>query len=77
MNKIMVSLNSFEKVKAFVEMAYSLECSLKLISGSYVVDGQSILAIFALDLSRAIEVNIQEAGNRTCLIPKELEEFRV
>ena len=77
MNKVMVSLNSFEKVKEFVDMAYSLECSLKLISGSYVVDGQSILGIFALDLSREIEVNILDKGNRTGGVPKELESFCV
>ncbi len=72
MNQIRISLDTFEKIKKFVNITYHLEYDLDLISGRYVVDGKSIMGIFSLDLSRPIEVNI--IGKKG-YYPKELEEF--
>ena len=56
MKKVMVSLNSIEKVKSFVKDVSSFEYDLDLISGRYVIDAKSMLGIFSLDLSKPIEL---------------------
>lgn len=58
MKKVMVSLNSIEKVKSFVKDVSSFEYDLDLISGRYVIDAKSMLGIFSLDLSKPIELTI-------------------
>ncbi len=58
MKKVLVSLNSIDKVKTFVKDIASYPCEFDLISGRYVVDAKSMLAIFSLDLSKPIELAI-------------------
>ncbi|MCD7981810.1 MAG: HPr family phosphocarrier protein [Clostridiales bacterium] len=67
MKKVMVSLNSIEKVKSFVKDVSSFEYDLDLISGRYVIDAKSMLGIFSLDLSKPIELTIhadEEAADK-------------
>ncbi|MDF2944135.1 MAG: hypothetical protein K0S01_2993 [Herbinix sp.] len=77
MKKIKISLNSFDKVKDFVDITCKLDYDIDLISGRYVVNGQSIMGIFSLDLSKPIDVTIVNERNAMQEIPKELEEFMV
>ena len=72
MKHVTILLDTFEKIKKFVNIAYQLDYELDLISGRYVVDGKSIIGIFSLDLSRPIEVRIFRDMDQC---PKELEEF--
>ncbi|MCC8081158.1 MAG: HPr family phosphocarrier protein [Lachnospiraceae bacterium] len=58
MKKVMVSLNSIDKVKTFVKDVSQFDCDFDLISGRYVIDAKSMLGIFSLDLSRPIELTI-------------------
>ncbi len=58
MKKVLVSINSIEKVKSFVRDVSDIDCELDLISGRYVVDAKSMLALFSLDLSQPIELAI-------------------
>ncbi len=58
MKKVLVSLNSIEKVKTFVKDIDQFECDCDLISGRYVIDAKSMLGIFSLDLSKPIELSI-------------------
>lgn len=74
MSKVLINLDTFEKIKKFISMTERLDYDLDLISGRYVVDGKSIMGIFSLDLSRPIEVNILNYNGD---YPKELEEFLV
>ncbi len=60
MKKVMVSLNSIEKVKSFVKDVSSFDYDLDLISGRYVIDAKSMLGIFSLDLSKAIDLTIHD-----------------
>ena len=75
MMKIKIYLNTFEKIKDFINITYRLDCNLNLTSGKYIVDGKSIIGIFNLDLSNPIEVSItnDKQDNNYCL--KELEAF--
>ena len=53
-----ISLNSIDKVKAFVNEISKFDCDFDLVSGRYVSDAKSIMGIFSLDLSKPIDLNI-------------------
>ncbi len=58
MKTIHISLNSIDKVKAFVNEITKYDNDFDLVSGRYVIDAKSIMGIFSLDLSKPIELNI-------------------
>ena len=58
MKKVMISLNSIDKVKSFVNTISKFDSDFDLISGRYVIDAKSIMGIFSLDLSQPIELTI-------------------
>ncbi|MCR4628954.1 MAG: HPr family phosphocarrier protein [Bacillota bacterium] len=59
MKTVQISLNSIDKVKAFVNDLAKFDVDFDLVSGRYVVDAKSIMGIFSLDLSKPIDLNIQ------------------
>ena len=58
MKTVMISLNSIDKVKSFVNDISRFDYAFDLVSGRYVIDAKSIMGIFSLDLSKPIELNI-------------------
>ena len=58
MKTIKISLNSIDKVKAFVNDVTKFDSDFDLVSGRYVIDAKSIMGIFSLDLSKPIDLNI-------------------
>lgn len=62
MKTVMISLNSIDKVKAFVNDITKFEVDFDLVSGRYVIDAKSIMGIFSLDLSKPIHLNIHADG---------------
>ena len=58
MKTVKISLNSIDKVKAFVNEISKFDCDFDLVSGRYVIDAKSIMGIFSLDLSKSIDLNI-------------------
>ena len=58
MKSVTISLNSIDKVKAFVNDITKFDYDFDLVSGRYVIDAKSIMGIFSLDLSKNIELNI-------------------
>ena len=58
MNTVSISLNSIDKVKAFVNDITRFDADFDLSSGRYVIDAKSIMGIFSLDLSKPIDLNI-------------------
>lgn len=58
MKTVQISLNSIDKVKAFVNEIGKFDCDFDLVSGRYVIDAKSIMGIFSLDLSKPIDLNI-------------------
>ena len=55
MKTLKISLNSIDKVKAFVNEISKFDCDFDLVSGRYV--------IFSLDLSKPINLNIHAEGS--------------
>lgn len=58
MKTIQISLNSIDKVKAFVNEITKFDTDFDLVSGRYVIDAKSIMGIFSLDLSKPIDLCI-------------------
>ena len=58
MKTVKISLNSIDKVKAFVNDITRFDYDFDLVSGRYVIDAKSIMGIFSLDLSKPIDLNI-------------------
>lgn len=58
MKTVMISLNSIDKVKSFVNDITKFDSDFDLVSGRYVIDAKSIMGIFSLDLSKPINLNI-------------------
>ena len=60
MKSVKISLNSIDKVKAFVNEVTKFESDFDLVSWMYVIDAKSIMGIFSLDLSKPIDLNIHD-----------------
>ena len=63
MKTVTVSLNSIDKVKSFVKDITKFDTDFDLVSGRYLVDAKSIMGIFALDLSKPLQLNIHTSDN--------------
>ena len=57
MKTVKISLNSIDKVKAFVNDVTKFDSDFDLVSGRYVIDAKSIMGIFSLDLSKPLILN--------------------
>ncbi len=74
MKTVKVSLNTVDKVKAFVNTVNTMDCDFDLISGRYVIDAKSIMGIFSLDLSKPIDLTIHAEDNLDSVLEK-LSQF--
>jgi len=63
MKTVKISLNSIDKVKAFVNEITKFDSDFDLVSGRYVIDAKSIMGIFSLDLSKPIDLNVHAQDN--------------
>ena len=63
MKTVKISLNSIDKVKAFLNDITKFDYDFDLVSGRYVIDAKSIMGIFSLDLSKPIDLNIHAEDN--------------
>lgn len=76
MKTVKISLNSIDKVKAFVNEVTKYDAEFDLVSGRYVIDAKSIMGIFSLDLSKPIDLNIHSESNIDEILAK-LADFIV
>ena len=60
MKKVSIMLNTINDVKSFVNTVSKYSFDVDLISGRYAVDAKSIMGIFSLDLSKAIEMEVHD-----------------
>lgn len=66
-----VRLNSMDKIRNFVNTISEKEGKYELVSDYRIVNAKSILGVFSLDLSRTLELRIENDR-----LPVELEPFR-
>ena len=75
MKTVMISLNSIDKVKSFVNDISKFNFDFDLVSGRYVIDAKSIMGIFSLDLSKPIELNIHAEGEHLDSVMEKLTPY--
>ena len=75
MKTVSISLNSIDKVKAFVNDISKYVFDFDLVSGRYVIDAKSIMGIFSLDLSKPINLNVHAEGNNLDEVLKVLAPY--
>ena len=76
MKTVHISLNSIDKVKAFVNEITKFDNDFDLVSGRYVIDAKSMMGVFSLDLSKPIELRIYSDEAAEAVLPA-LEPFIV
>ena len=54
----LISLDTIDKVKSFVNDIVKFDCDFDLKSSRYIVDAKSIMGIFSLDLSKPITLEV-------------------
>lgn len=74
MTSVMISLNSIDKVKQFVNLISKYDGDFDLTSGRYVIDAKSIMGIFSLDLSKPLKLDIYNDESASLLM-MHLKEF--
>ena len=77
MKSVNISLDSIEKVKAFVNTLTKFECEFDLISDRYRIDARSIMGIYSLDLSKPLQLDIHEEEAVSNNIIDSLKDFIV
>lgn len=71
-----IRLDSIKKVKEFVEITNHYEGKIEISSGTYTVDGKSIMGIFSLELRKNLSMEIEERRELSSFM-KELKSFIV
>ena len=59
MQTVYVSFSKVMDVKRFVEKISAFEGDFDLIDGKYVIDARSLMGILAMDLTKPIQLDIQ------------------
>ena len=77
MKTVQISLNSIDKVKSFVNAITQFNFHFDLISGRYVIDANSIMGIFILDLSKPIDLAIHAGDTDMAEIMEALKPYLV
>lgn len=58
-----IELNTIDKARKFCDYALELSEDIYLVQGRYVIDGKSIMGIFSLDLTKRMELQIDDVKN--------------
>ena len=73
-----IKLDTIDKVKKFIRIVDSFENDIDLISGRYLINAKSIMAIFSLELTKPLDLIIHDATlSDVSRLQQEVEEFRI
>lgn len=77
MKSFKIKLQSVEEVKRFVGIMAQFNGYFDLVSGKYIVDAKSVMGIFSMDLSKALELRILETNEQESIIKEALSQYIV
>lgn len=60
-NRNVLTLNTFDKVKRFVNIVNTYDYSIEAVQGKYIVDAKSIMGMFSLDLTKPVTIEIDSS----------------
>lgn len=70
-----VLLTSVADVKNFVDAATVYPHDVDVQAGRYVVNGKSIMGLFSIDLSKPVEVRLEQDGPEAELMKEMLKDY--
>lgn len=77
-SRFLIEIKTIENVKKFVAIANKFKDPVDVKQGRYVVDGKSIMALFSLDVSKPMWVEIKSKNpNIIIKFYDEMEEFTI
>jgi len=65
MRSVYVSFSKVDDVKKFIERISPLKGDFDLIDGMYIIDAKSLMGILAMDLTKPVQLRIQEDSDST------------
>ena len=75
--RLTIKLNEISKANKFVNETVKFESDIDIISGRYICDAKSLLAVFSYDLSKPVDVEIHSNNEEEIKrFNKVMEEFR-
>ena len=74
MNRIKIKLSTPEMVCDFINVCSKYECDINLYDGSRVIDGRSIVGVFAIAQGKEVEVKAISCDESVIL--KFIEDMR-
>ena len=61
-NEFKISLCTIDRVKDFCRITSAIKPDMDIIVGRYIIDAKSIMGIFSVDLSKAVDLRIHAEG---------------
>jgi phosphotransferase system HPr-like phosphotransfer protein len=58
-----IKLTTIEDIRDFLLVTQSIDTEVTAMSGKYVVDAKSLMGLFALDLTKPIEIECKSSEN--------------
>ena len=65
MRTVNINLRSPEAVQDFVAQISRLDGQFDLLSGKYVLDAKSLMGIFSLDLTKPLQLRVEQDTEKT------------
>ena len=75
MKSLVIRLNVAEQVKRFVNLVDKYDMPMDIRSGRYIVNAKSILGLFSLDLSRPLQLEIDDTQVKSDIMKKLLQDL--
>lgn len=72
----MLSLSSIEIVKKFVGLANQYDFPINLLSDKYKINAKSIMGIFSLDLTKPVEMQVEQDVDLPNDFIEKIQEFK-
>ena len=77
MKNFNIMITSIADVKDFVSITSLQNFEVDLVSGRYTIDAKSIMGIFSLDLSKALNVDVHGSDEEAAKYYKLVEKYVV
>lgn len=72
---VMILLDSVEKVQRFVSTISKYSCGFDVESGYSCVDGKSLVGLFSLDISKPLQLTINDGEGEIEDVLRNIQEF--
>lgn len=53
-----ILIDNVTKIKEFNKLTLEFPCDIDVISGRYIIDAKSLMGLFSIDLSKPIEIKL-------------------